>query len=123
LGGVAAIKERTIPAEMFIGRFLQHVAPRGLPRMRHYGFLSNPRKAKCLVQCRALLGETGPQIEELPTNRTALLLALTGVDKTRCPRCGQPGLTVIEQLPRQRGLFSPLPPARSMMPRLGDDSS
>ena len=33
------VKERTISANEFIGRFLQHVLPKGLPRMRHYGFL------------------------------------------------------------------------------------
>ncbi len=96
------VKERTIPAEMFIGRFLQHVTPRGMPRMRHYGFVSNPRKKKCLAQCRVLLGQTAPEKKDLPTNRAALLYALTGIDKTLCPLCGRGPMKIVERLLGQK---------------------
>ena len=49
------VKERTILANEFIGRFLQHVLPKGLPRMRHYGFLGNRCKAERLARCRQAL--------------------------------------------------------------------
>ena len=116
------IKERTIPAEMFIGRFLQHVTPRGMPRMRHYGFLSSPRKAKCLPQCRALLGQAAPEKKELPTQRVALLLELAGFDWSRCPKCGEDAMKVVERLPRQKALFSPNTTVRGSEPPTGDTS-
>jgi hypothetical protein len=101
------IKERTITAEEFIGRFLQHVMPRGMPRMRHYGFLSNPRKRKCLPQCRALLGQAEPEKKEMPTNRVELLLELAGYDWTICPKCKEGKMIVTERWQRQKALFSP----------------
>jgi hypothetical protein len=49
-------KELTLSAAEFIRRFLLHVTPPGLCRMRHYGFLSNRAKEQQLLRCRALLG-------------------------------------------------------------------
>src|SRR5271157_1354189 len=108
---------------MFIGRFLQHVTPKGMPRMRHYGFLSNARKGKCLPQCRVLLGQTAPEKKELPTDRTALLLALTGVDNTRCPQCGQGTMTIVERLLRHAPSARRTLPAPTTEPGPDDDTS
>ena len=50
-----------LAGEELIRRFVQHVLPKGLMRIRHYGFLANRcRKAK-LAQIRALLGRPKPQ--------------------------------------------------------------
>ena len=96
------VKERTISANEFIGRFLQHVLPKGLPRMRHYGFLGNRCKAERLARCRQALGQPAPTAaEELPTNRVELLLVLKGFDVLRCPACGEGRMEVVEKLPRR----------------------
>ena len=42
-------------AEEFIRRFLLHVIPKGVMRVRHYGFLANHSK-DCLSTCRQLTG-------------------------------------------------------------------
>ena len=47
-------KRLTLPAEAFIHRFLQHVLPKGFPKVRAYGLLS-PGRRKMLPQIRTLL--------------------------------------------------------------------
>ena len=47
------LKELTIGAPEFLRRFLLHVTPPGLCRIRHYGFLSNRCKKEQLPRCRA----------------------------------------------------------------------
>ena len=50
-------KTMHLPGEELIRRFLLHVLPKGLMRIRHYGFLANRcRKAK-LAQIREVLGQ------------------------------------------------------------------
>jgi hypothetical protein len=51
-------KRLTLPAEAFIHRFLQHVLPKGFPKVRSYGLLS-PSRRKGLPQIRTLLA-AGP---------------------------------------------------------------
>jgi hypothetical protein len=49
----------TLPAEAFIHRFLQHVLPKGFPKVRAYGLLS-PGRRKRLPQLRALVAADLP---------------------------------------------------------------
>ena len=44
----------------FLRRFLQHVLPRGFPRIRYFGFLANRRRARMLPLCRDLLNQAPP---------------------------------------------------------------
>jgi hypothetical protein len=50
-------KSRTLPAEEFIRRFLQHVLPQGFQKVRYYGLFSSSQRAR-LTQARQLLGQT-----------------------------------------------------------------
>jgi hypothetical protein len=58
----------TLPADEFIRRFLLHVLPDGLQRIRYYGFLGNRHRKEKLELCRRLLGmpasaePTGPTV-------------------------------------------------------------
>jgi hypothetical protein len=71
----------------FLSRFLLHVLPKGLTRVRHYGLLSNRTKSKDLAACRRLLGAvTPPQATE--KSLAEWFEELTGIDLTACPRCG-----------------------------------
>jgi hypothetical protein len=45
----------TLTHEEFLRRFLEHVLPRGLPRIRYFGFLANRRRGMFLPLCRTLL--------------------------------------------------------------------
>jgi hypothetical protein len=51
----------TLASEEFLRRFVQHVLPRGFPRIRYFGFLANRRRARTLPLCRALLHQAPPQ--------------------------------------------------------------
>ena len=51
-------KRCTLSAEAFIGRFLQHVLPKGFVKVRYFGLLS-PSKRAILAEVRALLGVAG----------------------------------------------------------------
>jgi hypothetical protein len=96
------LKELTLPAAEFIRRFLLHVTPRGLCRMRHYGFLSNRLKEEQLPCCRALLGQVEESAVLLPSAATRLLLGgLTHADSTRCPECGQGHMVWVRALPKE----------------------
>ena len=79
-------KWMTLGAEEFIRRFLLHVIPKGFMRVRHYGFLANHRK-DCLSKCRQLMGLSPPPSQPPQRSTNQLMLALTGIDIHRCPRC------------------------------------
>jgi hypothetical protein len=94
------LKSMTLDAQEFICRFLLHVLPEGFMRIRHFGFLANRSKKHALPQCRKLLG-LHPALPEIP-NRSAhdLLLELTGIDLSRCPRCQKGTMIVVAELPK-----------------------
>jgi len=46
----------TLIVDEFIRRFLLHVLPRGLHRIRYYGFFANALRARNLIRAQALLG-------------------------------------------------------------------
>jgi hypothetical protein len=83
-------KRRTMSLthEEFLRRFLQHVLPKGFPRIRYFGFLANRRRAQSLPRCRALLA---------PVPRVPPTDFVTGPDLWRCPCCQEP-MRVIERL-------------------------
>src|SRR5712691_9475 len=77
----AQIKTATLPAERFIGRFLQHVLPPRFVKVRYYGLLS-PCHRHLLDQARQLLSphpRPAAAKEQLPPPPAALPL---------CPTCG-----------------------------------
>jgi hypothetical protein len=92
----------SLSADRFIGRFLQHVLPRGFMRIRHFGFLANCVKAEALARARELLNVDAPPSSERKTAAEWILL-LTGADPERCPRCGHGPLIRTE--------FDPVPDA------------
>ena len=83
-----AVKELTLSAHEFIRRFLLHVLPKGLKRIRHFGFLASRCKQQALGRCRALFG-LAPELPH-PEDKTPRdwMLQLMGEDVTRCPQCG-----------------------------------
>ena len=48
-------------AEELIRRFLQHVLPSGLVRIRYYRLLANRHRAEALRLCRETLGAPPPE--------------------------------------------------------------
>ena len=81
-------KTMVIAADEFIRRFLIHVLPKQLTKIRHYGILSPRNKTTKLKLCKKL---TYTIIRDSPTKQLSaldLLKKLTGKDFTICPCCG-----------------------------------
>ena len=76
-----------LPPEQFLHRFLQHVLPRGLQRVRYFGFLSAAAKTQW-QRVRALLDWHPPALPPPPPTPGPM-----------CPSCQKP-MTLIGQLPR-----------------------
>lgn len=83
-------RKMTLTAEEFIRRFLLHVLPKGLVRIRHYGWMANRHRRECAALCRALLGMEPPE----PT-------ATGHVPVRRCPHCAGTIEIVEVILPRE----------------------
>ena len=89
-------KLMTLGAVEFLKRFLLHVLPSGLVRIRHYGLLANAVRRREISRCRDLLSlPTLPTSKEQPRSETwqETLLRLTGRDVARCPRCKKGTMT------------------------------
>jgi hypothetical protein len=77
-------KIMTVSADEFLRRFLIHVLPKGLVRIRHFGLFANRRRGDMLSRCRALLSAHCANEPDAPTH-------------WRCPVCAGPML-IIERL-------------------------
>lgn len=97
-------KLMTLDAEEFIRRFLLHVLPRGFVRIRHFGFLANPRRTLKLARCRELLGvpQADPQQRSASADWKASYENWTGESLTICPACRQGHMVTVKILPRQK---------------------
>ena len=80
-------KAMTLSAAEFLRRFLLHILPAGLTRIRHYGFLSSRNKATQLVHCQRLTRTLRPTTP-IPSD-VVLLQQRFGRDVTLCPACRQ----------------------------------
>ncbi|KVO84247.1 transposase [Burkholderia ubonensis] len=89
-----------LDAHEFIRRFLLHVLPRGLQRIRHYGLLSNRLRESQLVVCRQLL-DVAPTSEARsapePDYRDRYE-KLTGRSLYTCPVCTRGRMHCIDRL-------------------------
>jgi hypothetical protein len=98
-----ASKVATVEAEAFLRRFLLHVLPDRFVCIRHYGWLANSVRKRLLPKVRAILDPvaavTGPLPRPEPETWEATLRRLTGIDVTRCPRCGGSGFVVVAEVP------------------------
>jgi hypothetical protein len=68
-------KVMTLSPDEFLRRFLIHVLPKGLVRIRHFGLFANRRRAASLLRCRALLGTMASPQPPAPSSQL------------RCPLC------------------------------------
>jgi hypothetical protein len=107
-------KLMSLDAEEFLRRFLLHIVPKGLMRIRHYGLFANGVKHKHIPRCRELLGVECPETSggDLVKDQETwqeLLQRITGQDPTLCPHCKEGHLIVKERLPAPR-FPSAIPP-------------
>jgi hypothetical protein len=103
-----------LPGVEFVRRFLQHVLPSGLKRIRHYGVLASSCKAVKLQAARLALQMPviDPRVVE-PVK--AFMARVARFDVDRCPCCGTGRLHVSATLQGARQL--PPPSATTVWPR------
>jgi hypothetical protein len=83
-------RRMTLTHEEFLRRFLQHVLPKGFPRIRYFGWMANRRRRDLLPVCRVLL-DVPPPAEATPS------LAAPESAVWQCPKCQGP-MRVVERL-------------------------
>jgi len=89
--GRARHKIMTLATGEFLRRFLLHILPTGLHRIRHYGLFTNAQRVDNLKRARALLAvEKTPHTDDPVADRDEL-------NASTCPNCGAP-MSVIETL-------------------------
>jgi hypothetical protein len=77
-------KLMTLPADEFLRRFLLHVLPKGLVRIRHFGLFANRTRSAMLALCRSLLGPPLASTSPLSTQQL-------------CPLCSS-AMVLVERL-------------------------
>jgi len=106
----------TLPPQVFLRRFLQHVLPDGFVKIRHYGLMASSHATTKLERARELLTAMVPApacraVDPPLTESTDalffqdVLLELTGIDLRVCPACHKRSLMRL-----------PLPTPRSRAP-------
>jgi hypothetical protein len=100
-------KVMTVSADEFLRRFLNHVLPKGLVRIRHFGLFANRKRSASLLRCRVLLNAAAPPPQSAPTSQI------------KCPLCSELML-VIERFTSLQ-VLSAQPSTAPIKPRL--DSS
>ena len=73
----------TLDGEEFIRRYLQHLLPKGLLRIRHDGFLANRGRQQALLQIRAALQAVTATVVTADASAAAAV-PFAGMP---CPRC------------------------------------
>jgi hypothetical protein len=107
----------TITAPEFIRRFLLHVLPPRFVKIRHYGLMAPCNAKTKLEKARALLRLPKPPAHKEPKGQKLdppsepktwqeMLQALTGLDLTTCPNCGQ-GRLIRRRLIASKDILAP----------------
>lgn len=85
-------KTLALAGEEFIRRYLLHVLPKGLMRIRHYGFLANRSREEKLTQIRQCLQQPSP--DPKPTEQQSFASSKTYC----CPKCHKNSLRECEEI-------------------------
>jgi hypothetical protein len=91
----------TLTGVDFIGRFLQHVLPRGTTKVRHYGIFSPSWKSK-LSRARQLLAPVSPRSQSSSTSPQVPEPPLTAPVWPTCPLCRVGTLVLTGPVERSR---------------------
>ncbi|MFQ5633224.1 MAG: transposase [bacterium] len=92
---------KTLDAEAFISRFLQHVLPKRFVKVRYYG-LWHPQKRHKL-ECAKELLHFKPKVKEKSQETQSADPETSGKENNgfRCPKCGG-AMVVVDQIKSQR---------------------
>jgi hypothetical protein len=93
------IKKMTLDAHEFIRRFLLHVLPKGLMKIRYFGFLSHTNKKEQIRLIRKLIDPDATLPKKISESINEMMLRLTGIDIACCPHCKKGKMIRIRKLP------------------------
>ncbi len=96
-------KTMTLGAEEFMRRFLLHVLPGGLHRIRHYGLIANTERKDNLAKARALL-HVVPEANAQSQDADASVGIVQPIFV--CPHCGAT-MIIIDTLARGQAIRAP----------------
>src|SRR5258708_9850694 len=91
----------TLSREELVRRFLQHIFPKGFPRIGYFGWLANRTRKQLLPLCRRLLHQSPPATDASSSKHPAT---------SPCPLCHGP-MHVIERLTATQILCAETRPA------------
>lgn len=77
----AAIKHETLPVEVFVKRFCQHLLPRSFTKIRHYGLLANHTRSREIPRARAAIAQQRRRPKPAPLTPPAPW-------QPKCAQCG-----------------------------------
>jgi len=104
-------KKLTLTVEQFISRFIHHILPSGLRKIRYFGFLSARQRTEKLAAIRKALQTTAPENPHAGETLAERLLRRTGIDMTRCPHCKKGHLQATDiELPAPAPVYPPPKP-------------
>jgi hypothetical protein len=95
-----------MPGHEFVRRFLQHVLPKGLHKVRYFG-LWHPSKRQHAAQARLLLElerTTPPATEPAASSLLKVASSDIATEPRRCPCCGRGRLVYIRRLTPKNAL-------------------
>jgi predicted Zn-ribbon and HTH transcriptional regulator len=93
------IKKMTLDADEFIRRFLLHLLPKGLIKIRYFGFLAHTNKKKDIPLIRKLIDADATLPQKINESISEMMLRLTGIDISCCPVCKKGKMIRIRKLP------------------------
>jgi Putative transposase len=101
------LRTQTLDAVEFLRRFVLHVLPRGLHKIRYFGFMANCQRHQRLSHCRTLLGQPAvlEAACEMSANKDAATRSTSQTaikPSARCPVCQQGRMELIDTLHRRR---------------------
>ena len=86
-----------LAGEEFIRRFMLHVLPKGIKRVRHYGLLASACKTTRLAQARQALGMPAADAKAMES-AADFMRRVAGAEVLCCPRCKVGRLGVAQTL-------------------------
>ena len=102
-GGKRAVR---LAGAEFVRRFMRHILPTGIKRIRHYGVLASACKGEALARSRAALRMPAPSPRALEC-ATGFLTRVARLDAQQCPYCRTGRLRVVESLAGKKRLPEP----------------
>ena len=90
----------------FVRRFMAHILPTGIKRIRHYGVLASACKAQKLAQAREALKMPTPNPVALES-AGEFLHRVARMDALKCPCCGRGPLRTVAVAPSPTRLPAP----------------